>query len=132
MVHPEVPLVQASAHGGWQVRIAQPEPIPPEVLDLFAAGSFTLLEQYALTAPPDGGPGTVALSLPHLGAARRAVLVVLRESQCPDVVYASGTAAGGLAFRIVAGKHDDDARLLLLAVRSESAGPDPAVRKESP
>lgn len=122
------PAAEASASGGWHVRTAPPEPIPPEVLDLFAAGSFTLIEEYTLGAPAGGGSGTVTVTMQQLGPVRRALIVALREAQCPEIAY--GTESGGrLTFRFEAGAHDDGARLLLLAVRADTAGggprPDP-------
>lgn len=119
------PAPEASASGGWDLRPAPPEPIPPEVLDLFAAGSFTLIEEYTLAAPAGGGPGGITMTMQEPGTSRRAVLVVLRDAQRPDVAF--GTASRGqLTFHFEAGAHDDGARLLLLAVRADTAGPEPA------
>ena len=128
---PAEPAAKAFADRGWRIDTLPPDPVPPEVLDLFPAGSLKLLEEFALCGPPGRAPGTIELVLGTLRG--QPLVVVLREGQCPDVikpvetpvgtgvgtVLESGAAtAGTVAFSFEAGAHDDGARLLLLAVRA--------------
>ncbi|GAB3279881.1 hypothetical protein GCM10027449_20560 [Sinomonas notoginsengisoli] len=111
---------EASAGGGWHVGPLPPEPVPPEVLELFDGEQLRLLEGFVLTAPLDRRPGTVNVLLRKPPARGREVLVLLREAKTPDLVDPVD-AGGALLFSFEAGAHDDGARLLLLTLRSWSA-----------
>lgn len=131
---PAEPLADASASGGWRVERIPPEPLPPEVLDLFPDVPVRLAEAFVLLAPAAPGPGSATVAAPFPDSSL--VLVVLRPGGTPELVSAQidhgfGEPAVGV-FRIRLGKHDGGTRLLLLAVRPEVLAKAPASGRMGP
>lgn len=129
---PAESMTDASATAGWRAEGVPPEPLPPEVLDLFPGLPVRLVEAFVLVAPALPVAGSVTIAAP--AAADGLVLVVLRPGAVPETVArkdvvreAGGGRLGAFGvFRVSVGTHDGGTRLLLLAVRPRvlaEAGP---------